>query len=207
MTDRPKKHTFNGDTLLKRLRRDESTYQEYAPEERYLIDMNSQFASSFLRDSTGKKVTSGFVHLLQRVITTDPEKFELFINVHSATVPHSWFNVSPTNLTINLMEYPTILSPHASSFTLPRGNYTHAQLCEDLSVGLSNVAASTITVSHSTVTGVFYITAVSDPEPAYPVRITLPGDGLGTLLGFTPGEYLLYDSSRITSNTAIGFNS
>jgi hypothetical protein len=106
MTDRPNTHQFHSnESIINRIQRDEQSFLEYAPEERFLVDMTSQFSSSLLTNSYGKRLTSGFVHLLKQNISTDPERFEMFLNVHSATIPDKWFNVSPNNPSITVMEY------------------------------------------------------------------------------------------------------
>jgi hypothetical protein len=201
MTDRPKKHQFQIDeAIVNRLERDEHASLEFAPEERFLVDMTSKLSSSLLTNSYGKKVTSGFVHLLKKNISTDPEQYEMYVNVHSATIPDKWFNVNPINQSITVTEY-TEDGNTSKSFELPRGNYTHEVLCNDLSYGLSSLTSNTvITVTHSTVTHAFYITAVSTPEPLYPLTITFPPLGMGIVMGFEAGQYQLYNELSILSN-------
>ena len=117
----------------------------------------------------------------------------LALSVDSAAIPHSFYNVSSSNNTIQIEESGS----NVRSIQIPIGNYTANTLKVTLMTGLNTGGTLTYTVSFDEITGKFTLASASSN-----FKIVGANTTMRALLGFGTADYTSSNSSLNSVNVA-----
>jgi hypothetical protein len=125
--------------------------------------------------------------------------------VHSATVPLSWNLINDTNDTITISEglgFSAYPPPVEFTYVIPHGNYTIAQICDNLSTGLSTYS------NYDNIYDVEYFPSINavlilltntvSPSSQY-ATFKFTGNNIGHIIGFEGNHTIQRDGSLLSN--------
>jgi hypothetical protein len=173
-------------------------YKYIRNKENFILHLDSVHALNYPdRNLAGNILTSSFTYqIAEAIILPDNELFEFQVCLLNASIPYTWQLIDDRNDTIFLEETTFIGSfpPLLSTVKITQGNYDNLDdLAFELSLAFNRatqIFGNVYDFEYSKRDHRFTMT-FSNTQGATDQRaiLTFPFDGIGEIIGFTPGDY------------------